>query len=132
MANSTLERTQYIQAHIDDSRQPKLLATLIVCVVLAYVAVTLRFVARHKIRASIGADDVWILIALVGEPCQQDPSRPISMISADLWRVGQAIATGWVVTQFWCLRMGLGRHITVVKNLAGFMKVGISSNAHNR
>lgn len=101
MANSTLERTQYMQAHIDDSRQPKLLATLIICVVLAYVAVTLRFVARHKIRASIGADDVWILIAL-------------------------AIATGWVVTQFWCLRMGLGRHITVVKNLAGFMKSAIA------
>lgn len=132
MANSTAERMQYMQAHIDDSRQPKLLATLIICVVLAYVAVTLRFVARHKVRASIGADDVWIIIALVGEPGQQDPSRQSSMISADLWRVGQVIATAWVATQFWCLRMGLGRHITVVKDLAGFMKVHISSNARKR
>lgn len=75
MTNSTSERMPYMQAHIDDSHQPKLLATLIICVVLAYVVVTLRFVARHKVRASIGADDVWIIIALVGEPGQQDPSR---------------------------------------------------------
>lgn len=65
MAEPTPGDLQYMQAHVDDSRQPNLIATLVLCILFAYVSVILRFVARHKIRASTGVDDVWIVIALV-------------------------------------------------------------------
>ena len=38
---------------------------MIVCLPAAYVAVALRFLARHLRRAGIGKDDIAIIIALV-------------------------------------------------------------------
>lgn len=47
-----------------DSKQPELVATIAVMVALASVAVILRFYCRRIIRATLGADDYMILIAL--------------------------------------------------------------------
>lgn len=56
---------QYQEAHKDETIQPNFIASLVICTVLAYTAVALRLVARRRQRAHLGADDWWIIGALV-------------------------------------------------------------------
>ena len=65
MAMPTPEQLQYMQAHITDDMRPNIIAASTISIILAYAAVTLRFVARWRVRAAVLADDWWILVALV-------------------------------------------------------------------
>ena len=65
MAAVTPEQYQYYMQHADDNKQPNLIATIILCLILPCIAVALRFFARWTIRAGYKADDWLILAALV-------------------------------------------------------------------
>ena len=51
----------YQMAHYQDSKVPKLLATGILCPVIAFTAVILRFTARRISQTPLKADDWTIL-----------------------------------------------------------------------
>lgn len=68
MANLSPEAAaniRYQKAHLDDSRVPEIVASLVICLPLALTAVALRFLARRKGKIAIKADDWWIAIGLV-------------------------------------------------------------------
>ena len=52
-------------AHITDSKQPETRGAQIACLVIAYVGVALRFLARRLAKAQITSDDYVIVFALV-------------------------------------------------------------------
>ena len=52
-------------AHITDSKQPETQGAQIACLVIAYVGVALRFLARRLAKAQITLDDYVIVFALV-------------------------------------------------------------------
>ena len=53
---------QYMQSHIHDNRSGQLYAANVVCAFAAYLAVSLRFLARSRSKASYGIDD-WLAVA---------------------------------------------------------------------
>ena len=56
---------KYYEEHAGDNLQPNLIATIVLCLVLPCIAVSLRFFARWRMRAGYKADDWLILLALV-------------------------------------------------------------------
>jgi len=53
----------------DETLQPNLYASAVICIILAFVAVFLRLYARRLKRQALGWDDYMIIVALV---CQTD------------------------------------------------------------
>lgn len=53
-----------LDEHINDNRQPYIIAASAICLSAAYIAVTLRFIARRLARNSVEADDYIVLLAL--------------------------------------------------------------------
>ena len=66
-ATLTIARGLCVSAvpRLNDSRQPEVLAAIIVMMVLAIAAVVLRLIARRLSAARLGIDDFLILVALV-------------------------------------------------------------------
>lgn len=60
-----LQDIPFQTAHITDNRQPETRAAQIACLVIAYVGVALRFLARRLAKAQITSDDYVIVLALV-------------------------------------------------------------------
>ena len=56
---------EYFEEHASDNVQISLIVIPVVCLVVAYTAVFLRFIARWKNRASFQTDDWLILLSLV-------------------------------------------------------------------
>ena len=65
MAQLSPAEIQYEVEHIHQNRAPDIIASYVTCLSLACIAVVLRFVARRISRASLQADDMTILAALV-------------------------------------------------------------------
>lgn len=65
MASLTPQQIQYMREHPDDDQRANLYACAACCLVLPYIAVALRFVARRRRNAAIKTDDFLILLALV-------------------------------------------------------------------
>lgn len=63
MASS--KEIEYQIAHIDDDRSGTLIASHIICLVLAGIAVCLRLICRRMSKAAIQADDYMIIVAFV-------------------------------------------------------------------
>jgi len=57
----------YELVHAGDKRTPSLITAYVVCLSLAYIAVTLRFVSRRKSKNALMADDWMLVVALVRE-----------------------------------------------------------------
>ncbi|KAI4215198.1 MAG: hypothetical protein LQ351_002513 [Letrouitia transgressa] len=76
---------QYQLSHVDDNRQPELIAAYTICGTLAVVSVGSRFLSRRLNTSGIEADDY---AALVGMIC----------------------ALGYIVGQAVAIKHGLGRH----------------------
>lgn len=55
----------YEQQHITDNRTPEMIASHVICLTLAFIAVCLRFLSRRIGRIDYTADDWWIVNALV-------------------------------------------------------------------
>lgn len=66
----TPEKFQYYEAHADDTRQPHMIATAVCGLIVACVAVSLRFIARRKSATDFRVDDWLIVAALVGQKSQ--------------------------------------------------------------
>ena len=58
-------QAQYQLDHVDESRADNIRSSLIACLVIATVAVILRFISRRMVTTSIKADDWMIVAALV-------------------------------------------------------------------
>lgn len=56
---------RYELQHIEDDRRASFIISLSICTSLAVVTTVLRFVSRRVSKASVQADDYWVLIALV-------------------------------------------------------------------
>ncbi|CAD6581203.1 MAG: hypothetical protein ASARMPRED_000444 [Alectoria sarmentosa] len=59
------QEIEYELAHASDNRGPTLIAAYAVCLSLAYVAVTLRFISRRKSRNALMADDWMSVVGLL-------------------------------------------------------------------
>lgn len=59
------EAIQYQLQHVHDSRASDLIITFATCTALAYIAITLRLIARRTNGAPLQADDFWAITALV-------------------------------------------------------------------
>ena len=57
---------------LNDSRQPEVVAAIVVMMVLAVTSVVLRLISRMLSAARFGADDALILVALVKPSCLQE------------------------------------------------------------
>lgn len=66
MDSITSAENRYMQEHINDDKQPLLIAVSITTLIVAYIAVFLRFFTRKRWGVLLAADDWWILTALVG------------------------------------------------------------------
>lgn len=62
----------YINAHLDETRGPRIVAISILLIVVSIVAVMLRFIARNVRKLPWQIDDYFMLPALVGpwQACQ--------------------------------------------------------------
>ena len=65
MSSFTPSELQYMQSHVDDNRAGQIHASNVVCLVAAYVAVSLRLFARGLTKAKYGLDDWLIGVSLV-------------------------------------------------------------------
>ena len=138
MSSLTPAEIQYYKAHANDTRQPNMIATAVCGLVVAYVAVSLRFIARRKSAAGIGIDDWLIVAALVAQThifidkiCEASNKE----LPADL---EQFPLTGYSTCSFLAVSFGEGKHIIYLKSPRSFIEVGLpftcrpSSIAHSR
>ncbi|CAF9919147.1 MAG: hypothetical protein ALECFALPRED_000982 [Alectoria fallacina] len=65
MSALSSQEIEYELAHASDNRGPTLIAAYAVCLSLAYVAVTLRFISRRKSRNALMADDWMSVVGLL-------------------------------------------------------------------
>ncbi|MCJ1280168.1 hypothetical protein MMC21_007995 [Puttea exsequens] len=83
---------QYQLDHVHESRVSEIVSTLIICLVIATLAVVLRFVSRRMVKATLKGDDWMMLVALV-------------------------FALGYIISTFLCIKKyGGGRHAILLKN----------------
>ena len=90
------------EKHVNDNKKPYLIAASAICLSAAYIAVTLRFIARRLARNSLGADDYTVLVALF-------------------------FTSVFVTTVLIGVHYGLGRHLILVTDGAAFGKVVLLS-----
>ena len=89
---------QYQEEHINDTKQPNLIASSVICLTAAYIAVALRLVARRSARLALAADDYVIILALF-------------------------FTTAFVAMVLVDVRYGLGKHLILVTDGTSFSKV---------
>ncbi|KAF2119154.1 hypothetical protein BDV96DRAFT_596922 [Lophiotrema nucula] len=84
----------------NETRRPGLIAAICVCIVIAYVAVGLRLLARRRVHQPLKADDWWIIGALI----------PVTLFDG---------------FNFWTMSEGMGLHIVRLTDPKGFMKSSV-------
>ena len=123
MSTPTPAQIEYMQAHISDNRKLDLIASVAVPLSIATIAVFLRFVARHRARAPLLADDWLILASLVcGLPMiiwRAAHDLPGANISSGM----QVITFGYDTASANAIHNGVGRHIILVKDPEAVGKV---------
>lgn len=90
------------EKHISDDKIPNIIAANAICFPIACIAVLLRFVSRRMSKIKYEADD-WLIIA------------------------GLLFTLGVLICDCVGLRFGLGRHLILLKNPAGFAQMLISA-----
>ena len=81
MATPNPAEIQYQLLHIHEDRSKDIVNSNAICMVIAIVAVALRFVSRRLCKVAILADDIVCLAALVSLP-------PISSLWQDMLPIG--------------------------------------------
>lgn len=93
---------KYQLEHVNQSRVKDIVSSHIACLIIAVIAVVLRFVSRRIAKTSLKADDWMIVAALI-------------------------FAIGYITSVFLCvLNYGGGRHAILLKDPVNFAKA--SSN----
>lgn len=82
MRTLTEEQILYMIHHIRDSKGPRLIAAVTICLTSAYVFVGLRFLSRRIGNTKLAANDWLIVAALVNALVGALPSREKTMASA--------------------------------------------------
>jgi hypothetical protein len=101
MAMPTPEEINFYMKNADDNLKPNLIATIVTCIVLPFIAVVLRLIGRRFLRAPLLADDWLIIFSLI----------PM---------LGMHISTAVAVS------VGMGKHVIFVTSLPVFAKSIIS------
>ncbi|KAF1996041.1 hypothetical protein P154DRAFT_623547 [Amniculicola lignicola CBS 123094] len=96
--------TEYMKAHIHEDHRPLFIGINAACLVVACMAVALRFLSRWKISARIGLDDWLISLAMV-------------------------FVIGHVSCLFITVRFGMARHSVLVTDVKGFALTSIIAQA---
>ncbi len=94
-------------AHITDSKQPETRGAQIACLVIAYVGVALRFLARRLAKAQITSDDYIIVFALVMHLSSPDEPKLLDRESLRLIESEQGLYTAAVIDGFICMGLGV-------------------------
>ena len=94
-------------AHITDSKQPETRGAQIACLVIAYVGVALRFLARRLAKAQITSDDYIIVFALVMHLSSSDEPKLLDRESLRLIESEQGLYTAAVIDGFICMGLGV-------------------------
>lgn len=94
----TPEEINFYMKNADDNLKPNLIATIVTCIVLPFIAVVLRLIGRRFLRAPLLADDWLIIFSLI----------PM---------LGMHISTAVAVS------VGMGKHVIFVTSLPVFAKV---------
>ncbi|QKX52999.1 uncharacterized protein TRUGW13939_00070 [Talaromyces rugulosus] len=102
MTSITPAELQHMKEHAGDTKVPNIIATVITCGCISYVAVALRLYARNTAKFGIGLDDFGILIALV-------------------------FFTSYFVMLALVTRWGLGRHAIMITNAEAFGKTNVTN-----
>ena len=58
----TPEQIEYQESHAAETAVPRLIAVFIICYVISYISVVLRFISRRLSRTELGTDD-WLMLA---------------------------------------------------------------------
>lgn len=92
----TDEEAAYQLAHLNDSKAPSIIASVVILAVLATIAVGLRLIIRGRTKVGYGADDYLIVVAGV----RRKKSNPRVYVR---WlRVHVAVVLGWnSLHSFW-------------------------------
>lgn len=61
----TASQIDYMKQHVEDDRRTEIIVANVICLTVACIAVFARFYARTIIRASLQADDWFIVAGLV-------------------------------------------------------------------
>ena len=61
----TPEEIQYQEANAQETAVPRLIAVFIICYVISYVSIILRFISRRLSNTQLRADDWLMLISTV-------------------------------------------------------------------
>ena len=105
----------YQQAHYRDDKRAGIIISNIVLLVLAYLAVLLKFLARRVAHTDFRSDDYWNWGSLVWSPSTSG--------HADIDR-RQVVFNFYICGNFVLVHYGLGLHIIRVNSLKGFVIVG--------
>ena len=104
MLDQLTESLVYQLAHTEDTRVNRIVGSAIFCLVIAYISVLLRFIARRIGRSSLQADDWWMLASLVSkEVCRKLGCKLMS----DLKQVFTTTYFGLLLAM---VPLGFGRH----------------------
>ena len=117
MPEQLLESLVYQEAHTEDTRVDRIIGSAIVCLVIAYSSVLLRFLARRIGRSSLQADDWWMLASLVSERARR---KVECTLSSDTKQVFTTTYFGLLLAM---VPLGFGRHEILSVHLRRFMIV---------
>ena len=122
MATLSPSEIAYQKAHVHDDKRWGITVSDVVCIVVAAVAVLLRFISRRLAGAEHRGDDWWIWTALVRT------SQSSTVVSTPKMTIDflQFIYTGYVVGCQFLVHYGMGRHSILMPNIKGFVVVSIS------
>ena len=126
MAVPTPAQIAYMEAHISDDRRPGLIASVVIPLSIATIAVALRFIARRRVRVPLLADDWLILASLVYDPPIAASRAVLDIESADLFSGKQIIASCYDISTIFAIHNGIGRHIILVTNVKALLQVTCS------
>ncbi|MCJ1233834.1 hypothetical protein MMC14_001792 [Varicellaria rhodocarpa] len=127
MAAPTPAQIQYMEAHISDDRRPGLIASVVIPLSIASIAVVLRFIARRRVRAPLLADDWLILASLVCYPPTTASRVVLDILSADPFSGKQIITSCYDISAIFTIHNGVGRHIILVTNAKALIQAVITS-----
>lgn len=106
---------------LNESRQPEIVAAVIVMMALSTIAVVLRLISRKISAARIGIDDGLMVLALVSLPVRHDSKRTNG--TEKLFTYGLAIDC------FVAVHYGFGLHTIrlSLSDVVNYAKVGLHS-----
>ena len=108
---------QYMKEHIRENKADEIIATNVVGLCIASVAVCLRFKSRRLLRTKIHTDDWMITVALAS------PRNPLKC--HELLTYPQALYSGFAISYCIATHFGAGRHAISVTSPKALIEVNM-------